>query len=323
MITGPLRLADRVVQSTFGQLPEGLRARVRYPVKRLRLVADSKITRFLDFAPPGHFYSPIPNLRDVESRAHGIRADRSRAAASVGEIDMNEQGQRSLFAELARHAPPRDLLESRSPGRRYHPDHYFGPGDATLLLTMLRHLRPARIIEVGSGFSSAVILDTMDAELPDLEATFVDPHPERLRSLLLPGDESRIELITEPVESLPLDRFRKLEGGDILFLDSSHVAKYASDVCFEISEVFPVLAPGVVIHLHDIFWPFEYPIEWLRAGRAWNEAYMLRAFLQNNDRYEILFFADWFLEAHPDLVDAELPGIGVIPSGSLWLQKLR
>ena len=85
--------------------------------------------------------------------------------------------------------------------------------------------------------------------------------------------------------------------------------------------MFPVLADGVVIHIHDIVWRFEYPREWLVDGRAWNEACVVRAFLQNDSRYEILFFADWFIHAHSDAVATDLPGLATASSGSLWLRK--
>jgi len=138
--------------------------------------------------------------------------------------------------------------------------------------------------------------------------------------LLRPADRNRVTVLRQPVQEVPLSHFGELGEDDILFIDSSHVVKVGSDVAHLLGQVLPVLRPGVVIHVHDVFWPFEYPLQWLRGGRAWNELYMLRAFLQNNDRYQIMFFADWFIRKHASLVREETPSLAG-GSASLWLRK--
>lgn len=303
--------------SAYRRLPEPLRRRVGHSARRLRLLAAPSVGRFLDFAPPGHFYSPLPTVADVER----VDPDARTRVAAVPEIDLRADEQRALFAELAPVIAKSDLARSPEPGRRYHVDEYFSEGDASLYAALLRHLRPRRVVEIGSGFSSALLLDVADEHLPDLDATFVEPYPDRLHSLLRPGDRTRVEILRQPVQQVPLDRFAALAENDILFIDSSHVVKVGSDVAHLLGEVLPVLAPGVVIHVHDVFWPFEYPVRWLRAGRAWNELYAMRAYLQNNDRYRILFFADWFVATHADLVAEQAPPLAG-GSASLWLRKV-
>jgi hypothetical protein len=112
-----------------------------------------------------------------------------------------------------------------------------------------------------------------------------------------------------------------LRSGDVLFVDSSHVAKIGSDVNSLFFDVLPNLAPGVVVHVHDIHYPFEYPKDWVFEGRAWNEAYLLRAFLTMNTDYEILLFNSYLSCFHIDEVAQLMPGWRINPGGSIWLRR--
>lgn len=148
-----------------------------------------------------------------------------------------------------------------------------------VLHTMLRHLRPARVIEVGSGWSSACMLDTDDLFLDGAtEITFIDPEPERLESLLR-GDElePRVTIHRCRVQDVDPGLFGALEAGDVLFIDSSHVVKAGSDVIQLALDVVPTLPAGTFVHIHDIPWPFEYPKLWAEQRRWWSEAYLVRA----------------------------------------------
>jgi len=129
-----------------------------------------------------------------------------------------------------------------------------------------------------------------------------------------------MRIIGDTVQSVPLDTFKKLQAGDILFVDSTHVSKTGSDVNHILFEILPVLNPGVIIHFHDIFYPFEYPKEWVLRGYNWNEDYILRAFLMYNNAYEIKLFPD-YLHRHHKEVFAELPLTYKNTGGSFWLEK--
>jgi hypothetical protein len=120
-----------------------------------------------------------------------------------------------------------------------------------------------------------------------------------------------------------LAQFENLDENDVLFIDSSHVAKIGSDVNFLMFEVLPRLKPGVIIHLHDIFWPFEYPQSWIDEGRAWNEAYLIRAFLQFNEAFEVLLFNSYLGQRQGDLVRGIMPRFMRTTGASLWLRKTR
>jgi hypothetical protein len=125
------------------------------------------------------------------------------------------------------------------------------------------------------------------------------------------------------VQEVSLSVFEVLRNGDFLFIDSSHVMKTGSDVCQELFEILPRLAPGVFIHFHDMLWPFEYREDWvLRENRSWNELYALRAFLTFNDRFEIVFFNDYFRRFNEPLIQATYPLFLRNSGGSLWLRKL-
>ncbi len=116
--------------------------------------------------------------------------------------------------------------------------------------------------------------------------------------------------------------FKKLEENDILFIDSSHVAKVGSDVMYEYFDILPVLKSGVIIHVHDMFYPFEYPEEWIKQGRAYNELYIVRALLMDSKKYKIIFFNDMMVKKYYEKYQESWMGNYPIFGGSLWLQKL-
>jgi len=232
---------------------------------------------------------------------------------------MAEDDQRKLAGELA--GMWRDAPIGRRPGWRYHQNNdMFVLSDAAVLHSILRHVRPRRYIEVGSGFSSAMALDTADRYLPGLEFTFIEPYPERLLGLLRDADSERTTLIRSGVQDVSLEVYRQLSAIDVLFIDSTHVVKSGSDVNWLLFEVLPTLASGVVVHFHDFFWPFEYPELWLNEKRAWNELYMLRPYLSYNSAVRMMLFNSWLWQAEPELVRDVLPQAAGERPGSLWLQ---
>jgi hypothetical protein len=277
------------------------------------------------WVPPGHFYSPIADLEDLKAREAAVFDPE----APLPDVDLQPAQQRALWDKFAAHAARFTLAETKdeatAAGQRYFADNdQFGPGDATIYAGMLLEYRPKRLIEVGSGFSSALFLD-VNARFFDgaITSTFIEPYPDRLLGLLSEADKARTTLRREPVQATPLEVFGQLEAGDVLFVDSTHVAKAGSDVNHLFFRVLPSLKPGVLIHFHDIFHPFEYPKEWFFNGnRSWNELYMLRAFMMNNTSYRVLFFNSWFAHKHPECETA-LPNFWKNPGGAFWMRKER
>lgn len=274
------------------------------------------------WVPPGHFYSPLPAVDALRARETELF---DAVPREVPGVDLNEAGQLRMLDALAGYYAEQPFTAGKTAGLRYYFDNqFFTEPDAIFLYGMLRHLRPARYLEVGSGFSSCVVLDTDERFLGrSIRCTFIEPYPDRLLSLLQPGDLARVEILRSEVQRVGLDRFAALGAGDVLFIDSTHVAKTGSDVNYLLGEVLPRLAAGVYIHIHDIFHPFEYPREWVFQGRAWNEAYMLRAFLQYNDAFEVCLSNSFLQRFHAARLDAAMPLCRNHAGASMWLRKHR
>jgi len=275
---------------------------------------------------PGHFYSPIPNLVDIEREAETIFSDRN-----LKEVNLNTENQLRLLQKLKMYYSdyPYKTNNYESQGYRYINNKYkayYRFSDSVFLFCMIRNFNPKKIIEVGSGHSSAIMLDTDERFFnSNTQFTFIEPNPDdRLMEILNESDKIRCNIIKEKVQSVELDLFQQLEENDILFIDSTHVSKVGSDVNYLIFEVLPTLKTGVLIHFHDIFFPFELPKHWVLKNRwFWNENYLLHAFLMNNEKYEIIAFntylhkikTDWFLQEMPECL------IGSENTGSIWIQK--
>jgi hypothetical protein len=275
------------------------------------------VAPFVTLYPPGHFYSPVPDWAEVAPRADALFSpDRP-----LPGIDLREDEQLDLFRTLAALARDAPLEEIPGKSTRYgvaNPN--YGIGDASMLHAMLRHLRPRRYLEVGSGYTTALALDVRERFLGgEIEVTAIEPYPDLLYTVLRPGDA--VEVLAQPVQEVPLDRFRSLEANDVLFVDCSHVAKVGSDAAHLYTQVLPVLAEGVVVHVHDVFWPFEYLRHWVEQGRAWNEAYLLHAFLLFNDAFEILLWNHYLAMRHRQIIEAELPRMLENPGGAIWLRR--
>jgi predicted O-methyltransferase YrrM len=187
---------------------------------------------------------------------------------------------------------------------------------------MIRELKPRRILEIGSGHTSALILDTNERYFDGgIECTFVEPHPELLLSLLRSSADHEPRLIPRKLQDVNLTLFDTLEAGDILFVDSSHVLKAGSDCQLLFSDILPRLNPGTLIHFHDVFDRFEYPPEWLREGRGWNEQYALRAFLQFNGEFRIKLFTAYLIARHREWFEKHMPNCLRNTGGQIWIER--
>lgn len=273
--------------------------------------------------PLGTYHSPVPDLDSLRPRIDQLLLDRE-----IPGIDFRDEKQLELartLGKLAVDAPfgssPEDAAAR---GHRYFYDNgFYFWGDGIVLHAMLRHIRPHRVIEIGSGFSSANMLDTADRFLGnETQFTFVEPYPERLYELLRPGDrnDDRVRIIEQRVEDVDTALFDDLVSGDILFIDSSHCSRVGGEVNYLLLDIVPRLVPGVYIHVHDVYWPFEYPRRWIEEGRWWNEAYLVRGLLIGNDRIQVEFFSDYLSVRHQDAVAAALPIWAQNAGAGIWLR---
>ena len=268
----------------------------------------------LNYVPAGHFFSPIPSADD---RKRVLRSPP--ASDDVLGIDLRLPEQLQLVNRLIPHYERLPFTEQRGKNRYYYDNRPFGHTDGVIYATLLLDRPPSRVIEIGSGYSSALLLDMNDLFFDRrIEATFIEPYPERLRSLARPGDLDGT-LRQQGLQSVEVEAFEELERGDILFIDSTHVSKLGSDVNYLFFEILPRLRSGVLVHIHDVFFPFEYPSKWISRGIAWNEDYLLRGFLQYNNKFRIVLFNHYLSTRHRDLLADAMPMCS-LEGGSFWME---
>jgi len=276
---------------------------------------------FLRDAHPGHFYSPIPDINYIRSQRNNIFITNKLSCTG---IEMDPDKQLSLVEKFESYYGQFPFPENERKGIRYYlKNPYFGHGSSIVLYSVLRHFKPRQIVEVGSGFSSAVMLDVNDLFFSGgIKLSFIEPYPARLYSLMNEKDKASHDIFVDVVQNVPRSAFSELNENDLLFIDSSHVAKVGSDVVLLITEILPLLKKGVIIHIHDIYWPFEYPENWVLSGKAWNEAYLVKAFLQFNTSFEILLFNSYLTLHHREHMKKYLPSFIPDGGGSLWIRKI-
>lgn len=259
---------------------------------------------------PGNFYSPVPPAAELLSDV----AERERVWPEVPAdppgLDVRAEAQLALLSRLASHRWP----SSVGPTPAYEPGNdQFPLQDAAMLRALLLELRPRRMVEVGCGWSTTVTARAIADGGFACELTCIEPYPRDF----LASIEQVAALRVERVEHTPLSVFEALEAGDVLFIDSSHVAKTGSDVVHLVLQVLPRLADGVIVHVHDVFWPDDYPQGWVRAGFGWNEQYLLQAYLAGNSRAHVLALDHWLAVRHPGAVEAAFGAVG-LDGSSVW-----
>lgn len=274
--------------------------------------------------PPGHFYSPIPSLADISTQRDRI----FRKEDPLLGIDINDSGQFEYLEKFSQFGEQPAFFDPARRIRYNIQNDTFSYDDGPILHYMLRTLRPSQVIEVGSGNSSACMLDTNDLYLAGrTRFTFIDPFCDRLRNILQGNDIDRVTIIERQIQDVDLTVFENLQANDVLFIDSSHVMKIGSDLHTIVFDILPRLNPGVFIHFHDVRFPFQYFQPFLDRGFYWNEAYVLRAFLQYNAGFKIAFWLNYLLNVHNERVQAALPFLPIdIPNdryagGSIWLLR--
>ena len=276
---------------------------------------------FINF-PPGHFYSPIPSLDEIKSKENLIWGT---VPEKLPGIDLNTEEQLIYFNAFARFYKDMPFSSNKDTALRYYFENSsYSYSDAICLYSMIRKTGPKKIIEVGSGYSSCVMMDTNELFFDrNIDITFVEPYPDLLLSLMKGMDKSRYKVLPKILQDVEADIFLQLKENDILFIDSTHVSKIGSDVNSVIFDILPKLHKGVFIHFHDVFYPFEYPKEWIYEGLAWNEAYILRAFLQHNDAFKIVFFNTYLELFHREKFERFMPLCLRNTGGSIWLRKTK
>jgi predicted O-methyltransferase YrrM len=268
----------------------------------------------------GDFYSPVPDVKALPAAHWERRSDlaglRFDSAAQLAYLE------RELAGFISEFNPPR---EARSADEFHLDNGTYGSVDAEVLYAMLRRHRPRRVIELGSGASSLVTAAALRRNRDDgRDSTYTafDPFPRSdLASALRDATDLRLVSATD----VPLGEFRALGEDDVLFVDTTHTVKAGGDVNRIVLEVLPALAPGVVVHFHDVFLPWEYPREWLEEeGYYWAEQYLLQAFLAFNRDFEVLFASHLVSRDRPDDLARAVPSFtpGRNRPSALWLRRV-
>ena len=274
------------------------------------------------FFPLGHFYSPMYDPSEMASRRAAIWPAKPRPTL---DLDWHEEGQLELCTGVFAAQGPLALRQTPSddPTEYWCGNDQFPPLDAWSLAAMLRHLHPARMIEIGSGYSSLVTARLNREELGNaLHFTCIEPYP---RDFLIKGVGGISELRVELIQDTPLDLFAELDENDVLFIDTSHTVKTGGDVTWIFHEIIPRLRVGVVVHVHDFFLPEEYPENWVMEGRGWNETYLVRSFLSYNTSFALRWATRYMVLNHPEAVTRAFR-IGAddpLAGASLWFQRVR
>jgi hypothetical protein len=284
----------------------GIKHRAYWQAKKLIGQTGFDLTR-------RHFYSPIPQSLptnwDEANPMHGITMN----------LDTQLEWVRSNAAPLEEFMPPMQIGASY---RFEYANGSFGNGDADLLYGLVRTTHPKRITELGSGHSSVVIrmaLTRNSSEGATCAYEVYDPYPTDH----LTGTEYEMTPMPLSAEDVPEAAFTKLSAGDILFVDTTHTVKIAGDVVRLVRDILPILAPGVLVHFHDIFLPYEYPREFFTENEYyWAEQYLLQAFLAFNTQWEIraalhALFRDRKLE-----LSTVIPRVAAGYPGSFWIARL-
>ena len=250
---------------------------------------------------PIHFYEPIPDFRAITTEQITRRRE-------FPTIDFNWDDQLALLDDLAAYHDELSTLKFN------FNNGYFSGFDAAVYYALIRHLKPQRIIEIGGGYSTQLASKALTTNGSG-NLICIEPYPERLN-----GAGPTVELIQKRVEEIEIDFFSCLTANDILFIDSSHAVKFGSDVCYEFLEILPRLSPGVWVHVHDIFFPHDYPAEWLIERRmALNEQYLLEAFLSFNKQFQVTLANYWLCLDHVNEATRLWPNTG---ASSLWMKRV-
>lgn len=274
------------------------------------------VTHLSDYkkvSPFNHYESPYPNIVEIHKKEKEL-FDKNK---EVLDIDFNTVGQLELLKKMEKLDLLQWSIERTEKYRYYYANNWFGKGSADALCYMIQFLKPKNIIEVGSGYSTAAMLDTNENFFDNkIKIISIEPHAERLRTLLKSTDN--LDIMETELQEISINLFDRLEENDILFIDSSHVSRLGSDVNYIFFEILPRLRKGVYIHFHDMRYPFIYPSKWVYEGRAYNEMYLMRAFLMNNKEYSVQLFGSLLEEKYNKKIADKLRGIG---SNSLWIKK--
>jgi hypothetical protein len=266
---------------------------------------------------PVSFFSPIPDTKKLPTSTWTKKSE-------MPGIDMNIAEQRTfLNTVLPKYRHEYNLFPQVSRGNKFefsYDNNQFIGLDPVVLHSIVREHKPGLIIEIGSGYSTLVSANAIRLNGCG-EMICIEPFP---RDFIREGVPGVRHLINKGIQDMHANFFDQLSANDILFIDSTHVAKIGSDVLYLFLEIIPRLKSGVLIHIHDIFFPNDYPEIWIKEKNFfWNEQYILQAFLIGNSKFRVHFCAPYIGKLYPDdmvkIFPNYAPGMG---GGSFWMRRV-
>lgn len=278
--------------------------------------SDAPANRF----PIGHFYSPMYDTRELATERERLWPASPRETVGIDwRVDAQLELCRTVFAGQDKF----DFIDEPSddPTEYHAGNDQYPPLDAWVLAGILEHARPARMIEIGSGFSTLIAARTNRERLGgSMQLTCIEPYPLQF---LIDGVPGVTQLRAEKIQDVPLELCAQLSAGDVLFVDTAHTVKTGGDVVWIFHEIIPRLREGVLVHIDDFFVPGEYPEPRVMEGWGWNESYFVRSFLTFNTAFEVVWAQQYMLYNHLEELRTAFPGLArYIPSGAaLWLRR--
>jgi hypothetical protein len=264
---------------------------------------------------PNHFYSPLPDTRSFTKE---LWETESEMVGVSWNVDRQLDFLQNIFPQYKQEYDQFPKAPTGKPYEFYFDNTLFSGTDALVLYCMVRHYKPRRILEVGSGFSTRV---SAQAALLNggTRIVSIEPNPS---DILRQGFPGLTQLIDQPVQEVGIEPFLQLSSGDILFIDTSHVTRTGGEVNFLFLEVLPLIKPGVIVHIHDIFLPREYPEAWVVGAHLFsNEQYLVHAFLAFNHAFEVLFGIAYMDLKYPQLMREVFSKAPFWAGDSLWIRR--
>lgn len=290
-----------------------------------RTGAGVEICRRMGFQPLLlHYYQPVPVYEnvpmpffDLPQNCPGLEMDKNLFTTQLRQLSAfaNE----CIWPEI-----------SNKRGGYYTQNPHFGYSSAVLLYTMIRANASKRVVEIGSGFSSLISFEALckNYGANDIKLTCIEPYPSDWLEGFAASHPTSVQLLKNTAQDIDLPTYLSLELGDILFIDSSHVSKLGSDVNYLYLQVLPLLKAGVIVHVHDIYIPYEYPRAHFYGKQKWfwNEQYILQAFLSNNSAFQVELPGYYIQKDMPDFFHAAFPAFKPQQhrlTSSFWMKKIR
>lgn len=254
-----------------------------------------------------HYYTPVTFASDLHADLDAPR--------QLPGIDLREAQQVELLGKLSFAGEANEALADFD-----YDNPNFSRIDALVLYSMLRHLRPERVYEIGSGFSTRVAAAALARNGNCQRHLCIEPFE-------MPWlEQTGAEVLRQRIEHVSLDLFDTLKAGDVLFIDSSHAIRPQGDVVREYLQILPALPPGVIVHIHDVYTPHDlHPYLVLDQRKIWDEQYLMEALLSGGDRFEVMLANYWICRQHPEAFAHVVPGHTSPPERdgcSFWMRRI-